>query len=160
MRTSNILSKAKALIFSLTFIALAQTAYAADIDDVLKVVHLYGSLEGDLTAQANLMAEDRVHITNGNRQTNQARNEIIQVSNRTRQEQLNGGKTEYITSIEDIDISIVDNVAIVSFKQWWNILPAKQTSLTSDPQWVTLVLIKDSSDWTIKHTHQSPVRGN
>ena len=86
MRTSNILSKAKALIFLLTFIALAQTAYAADIDDVLEVVHLYGSLEGDLSAQANLMTEDRVHIANGNRQTNQARNEIIQVSNRTRQE--------------------------------------------------------------------------
>ena len=146
-------------VFLLT-ITLTQKTFADDMEDVEAVVYQYGALEDDLAAQAELMTSDRIHIANGNRQTDQARNAMIQIANRTRQEELNGGKTTFITSIEDVEISIFDDVAIASFKQWWNILPANQANTVGAPQWVTLVLVKEGSDWLIKHTHQSQVRGN
>ena len=145
--------------FLLTITLIPET-FADDMEDVREVVRQYGALEDDLSAQAELMTPDRIHIANGNRQTDQARNAMIQIANRTRQEELNGGKTTFITSIEDVEISIFEDVAIASFKQWWNILPANQTNTLGAPQWVTLVLIKEGSDWLIKHTHQSQVRGN
>ena len=141
-------------------ITLTQNTFADDMDDVRSVIHQYGVLEDDLAAQAGLMRSDRIHIANGNRQTDQARNAMIQIANRTRQEELNGGETKFITSIEDVEISIFDDVAIASFKQWWNILPANQANTVGAPQWVTLVLVKEGSSWLIKHTHQSQVRGN
>ena len=126
----------------------------------MAVIQQYGDLEGDLEAQANLMRSDRVHIVGGNRQTNQAKNREIQLATRNREESLNGGKTEYITTIEDLDVSIHGDVAVASFKQWWNIYPTGEEAILSTPTWLTLVLVKDGSGWFIKHTHASPVSGN
>ena len=57
-------------------------------------------------------------------------------------------------------VSIHGDVAVASFVRWWNIYPHNQASNTSPPTWVTLVLIKESSGWLIKHTHQSLLLGN
>ena len=141
-------------------VVLPFSAFADDVDDVMAVIQQYGDLEGDLEAQANLMRSDRVHIVGGNRQTNQAKNREIQLATRNREESLNGGKTEYITTIEDLDVSIHGDVAVASFKQWWNIYPTGQEAILSTPAWLTLVLVKDGSGWFIKHTHASPVSGN
>jgi ketosteroid isomerase-like protein len=148
------------LIFLMAGVVLPSSAFADDIDDVMAVIQQYGDLEGDLEAQANLMRSDRVHIVGGNRQTNQAKNREIQLATRNREESLNGGKTEYITTIEDLDVSIHGDVAVASFKQWWNIYPTGQEAVLSTPTWLTLVLVKDGSGWFIKHTHASPVSGN
>lgn len=132
---------------------------ADDMDDVMAVIEAYGNLEGDLPAQAELMHPDRVYITGGMRQTNESLNMRNQIATREAQEALNGGKTEFVTTIEDADISIHGDVAIASFVRWWNVYPANQAPVLGSPTWVSLVLIKEGSDWLIKHTHQSPVRG-
>ena len=132
---------------------------ADDMDDVMAVIEAYGNLEGDLAAQAELMHPDRVYITGGMRQTNESLNMRNQIATREAQEALNGGKTEFVTTIEDVDISIHGDVAIASFVRWWNVYPANQAPVLGAPTWVSLVLIKEGSDWLIKHTHQSPVRG-
>ncbi len=132
---------------------------ADDMDDVMAVIEAYGDLEGDLAAQAELMRPDRVYITGGMRQTNESLNMRNQIATREAQEALNGGKTEFVTTIEDADISIHGDVAIASFVRWWNVYPANQAPVLGAPTWVSLVLIKEGSDWLIKHTHQSPVRG-
>lgn len=132
---------------------------ADDMNDVMAVIEAYGDLEGDLAAQAELMHPDRVYITGGMRQTNESLNMRNQIATREAQEALNGGKTEFVTTIEDIDISIHGDVAIASFIRWWNVYPANQAPVLGAPTWVSLVLIKEGSDWLIKHTHQSPVRG-
>lgn len=132
---------------------------ADDMDDVMAVIEAYGDLEGDLSAQAGLMHPDRVYITQGMRQTNESLNMRNQIATREAQEALNGGKTEFVTTIEDVDISIHGDVAIASFVRWWNVYPANQAPVLGAPTWVSLVLIKEGSDWLIKHTHQSPVRG-
>ena len=148
------------LIFLMAGVVLPSSIFADDVDDVMAVIQQYGDLEGDLEAQANLMRSDRVHIVGGNRQTNQAKNREIQLATRNREEALNGGKTEYITTIEDLDVSIHGGVAVASFKQWWNIYPTGQEAILSTPAWLTLVLVKDGSGWFIKHTHASPTSGN
>ena len=132
---------------------------ADDMDDVMAVIEAYGELEGDLAAQAELMHPDRVYITGVMRQTNESLNMRNQIATREAQEALNGGKTEFVTTIEDADISIHGDVAIASFVRWWNVYPANQAPVLGAPTWVSLVLIKEGSDWLIKHTHQSPVRG-
>lgn len=132
---------------------------ADDMNDVMAVIEAYGDLEGDLAAQAELMHPDRVYINGGMRQTNESLNMRNQIATREAQEALNGGKTEFVTTIEDIDISIHGDVAIASFIRWWNVYPANQAPVLGAVTWVSLVLIKEGSDWLIKHTHQSPVRG-
>ena len=136
------------------------TASADDKSDVLDIVERYGDLENDLEAQSRLMHPDRIYITGGLRQTDEAKNMINQITGREANESLNGGKTKFITTIEDPIVSIHGNVAVASFVRWWNVYPNGKTPNQSAPTWVTLVLVKDQSDWLISHTHQSPVRGN
>ena len=160
MKTIDLANCLTALVFFMFAVIFSSSSFADDEDDVMAVIQQYGDLEGDLEAQANLMRSDRVHIVGGNRQTNQAKNREIQLATRNRQEALNGGKTEYITTIEDVDVSVHGDVAVASFKQWWNIYPVGQEAILSTPTWLTLVLVKDGSGWFIKHTHASPVSGN
>tara|TARA_B100001094_G_C17884370_1_gene648453 strand:+ start:183 stop:665 length:483 start_codon:yes stop_codon:yes gene_type:complete len=160
MKTIDRANRLTALVFFVVAVIFPSGSFADDVDDVMAVVQQYGDLEGDLEAQANLMRSDRVHIVGGNRQTDQAKNREIQLATRNREEALNGGKTGYITTIEDLDVSIHGDVAVASFKQWWNIYPTGQEAILSTPAWLTLVLVKDGSGWFIKHTHASPVSGN
>ena len=57
-------------------------AFADDKDDVLAMVYQYGDLENDLEAQAELMRSDRVYITQGMRQTDEAKNMANQIAGR------------------------------------------------------------------------------
>jgi len=148
------------LIFAMCAMALATSVFADDKDDVMAIVYKYGDLENDLESQAKLMRPDRVYITGGMRQTDEARNMANQIATRKAGEALNGGKTKFVTTIEGPLVSVHGNVAIASFVRWWNVYPHNQPSVLSTPTWVTLVLIKEGNDWLIKHTHQSPLRGN
>jgi len=152
-------SRLTTLILVMAGLVFAPSAFADDEDDVLAIVQQYGDLENDLETQARLMRPDRVYITGGMRQTDEAKNMANQIAGRKAGEALNGGKTKFVTTIEGPVVSVHGNVGIASFVRWWNVFPHNQASVTSTPTWVTLVLIKESAGWRIKHTHQSPVLG-
>ena len=146
--------------FVLACLTFSPNSFADDASDVMKVIQQYGDLENDLEAQAKLMRSDRVYITGGIRQTDEAKNMANQIAGRKAGESMRGGKTEFITTIEDVIVSIHGDVAVASFVRWWNVYPHNQASNTSPPTLVSLVLIKERSGWLIKHTHQSPLLGN
>ena len=133
---------------------------ADDVSDVLKVVQQYGDLENDLAAQAKLMHPDRIYISGGIRQTDEAKNMANQITGRWAGESLNGGKTNFVTMIEDPVVSIQGQTAVASFLRWWHVYPHNQSSEMSPPTWVTLVLVKEQSQWLITHTHISLLAGN
>jgi hypothetical protein len=153
-------SRLFALAFVLAGLMFASNAFADDASDVMAIIHQYGDLENDLEAQAKLMRSDRVYISGGIRQTDEAKNMANQIAGRKASESVSGGKTEFITTIEGAEVSIHGDVAVASFVRWWNIYPHNQASNTSPPTWVTLVLIKERSGWFIKHAHQSLLLGN
>ena len=150
------------MIFSLILsgLAFSSTVFADDESDVLEIVHQYGDLENDLEAQAGLMTADRIYITGGVRQTDEAKNMRNQIAGRRANEALNGGKTEFVTTIENPIVSIHGDTAIASFVRWLNVYPHEKAPNMSRPTWVSLVLIKENDEWLIKHTHQSPVGGS
>jgi len=149
-----------ALIFVLSGLMFVSNTFADDESDIMALINQYGDLETDLEAQGKLMRSDRIHIANGVRQTDEAKNMANQIAGRKAGESLSGGKTEFVTTIEDPVISIHGDVAVASFLRWWNVYPHNQASNASPPTWVTLVLIKERSGWLIKHTHQSLLLGN
>ena len=153
-------SRLTALVFVLAGLIFAPNTFADDASDVMAIIYQYGDLENDLEAQAKLMRSDRVYIAGGIRQTDEAKNMANQIAGRKASESLSGGKTEFVTTIEDPVISIHGDVAVASFLRWWNVYPHNQASNASPPTWVTLVLIKERSGWLIKHTHQSLLLGN
>ena len=153
-------SRLTALIVVLAGLMFAPNTFADDMSDVMAIIYQYGDLENDLEAQAKLMRSDRIFIANGLRQTDEAKNMANQIAGRKATESLNGGKSEFVTTIEGPVVSVHGDVAVASFVRWWNVYPHNKASNTSAPTWVTLVLIKESSGWLIKHTHQSPVLGD
>jgi hypothetical protein len=148
------------LIVFLAGLVLAPFAVADDRDDVLALIQQYGELEDDLEAQARLMHPDRVFINGGVRQTDNAKNMAIQKANREAGENMNGGKTRWVATIEGPLVSIHGDTAVASFVRWFNIYPHNQAPINTGSQWVTMVLVKDGGDWQIVHTHQSPTAGN
>ncbi len=149
------------LIIVLAGLILAPFAFADDEDDVLAVVMQYGDLEGDLAAQAKLMRSDRIYIVGGMRQTDEAKNMANQMAVRQAFEDLNGGKTKFLTIIEGPMIRVYGNVAVASFVRAFNTIPHNQPpNPPGNPNWVTLVLVKEGGKWGIAHTHQSAAGGN
>ncbi len=149
------------LIVVLTGLIFAPYAIADDEDDVLAVIQQYGDSEGDLDAQAKLMREDRVFITGGSRQTDEAKNMAIQMAARKAGEAVNGGKTKFITIIESPVVAVYGDVAVASFVRIFRTFPHNQpANPPGQPTWVTLVLVKEGGEWGIAHTHQSPAGGN
>lgn len=147
------------LIIALFGLAFAPIALADDRDDILALIDRYGELEDNLDEQGKLIRNDRVMIT-GVRQTNNAKNMEIQKATRKAGEAVNGGKTRFITTIESPHIAIYGNTAIASFMRIFTVLPHNQPPVGGDPQWVTLVLVKESGRWGIAHTHMSPAGSN
>ncbi len=147
------------LIVALAGLVFAPIALADDKDDIMAFIEKYGELEGDLAAQAKLIRDDRVMIT-AIRRTDNAKNMEIQMAGRKAGEAVNGGKTRFITTIESPHIAIYGNTAVASFIRIFNVYPHNQPAAGGDPQWVSLVLVKEGGDWGIAHTHMSPAGGN
>lgn len=149
------------MIIVLAGLIFAPFAFADDEADVLAVVMQYGDLEGDLGAQAKMMRDDRVFITGGVRQTDEAKNMAIQMAARQAGEAVNGGKTKFMTIIEGPVIRVYGDVAVASFVRIFRTFPHNQPpNPPGQPTWVTLVLVKEGGKWGIAHTHQSPAGGN
>ena len=149
------------LVVVMAGLVLAPFACANDKNDVLAVIHQYGNLEGDLAGQAKLMRDDRVYITGGMRQTDEAKNMAMQMAARQANEAVNGGKTKFMVIIESPVISVYGDVAVASFVRAFNTIPYNKAPNPPDqPVWVTLVLVKERGEWGIAHTHQSPAGGN
>ncbi len=147
------------LIVALAGLVFAPLALADDKDDIMAFIEKYGELEGDLAAQAKLIRDDRVMIT-AIRRTDNAKNMKIQMAGRKAGEAVNGGKTKFITTIESPHIAIYGNTAVASFIRIFNVYPHNQPADGGDPQWVSLVLVKEGGEWGIAHTHMSPAGGN
>ena len=113
------------LIIALSGLVFAPAALADDRDDVMAFIERYGDLEGDLEAQASLIRDDRVMITNV-RQTNNAKNMQIQMANRAANNAVAGGEAKWITTIESPHIAIYGNVAVASFIRMFDIYPPNQ----------------------------------
>ena len=85
----------------------------------------------------------------------------IQMAAREASEAVNGGKTRFITTIEGPIVRVYGNVAVASFVRIFNTFPHNQpANPPGTPNWVTLVLVKESGRWSIAHTHQSPTVQN
>ena len=138
---------------------IAPFAYADDMDDVMGVVQQYADLEGDLEAQARLIRDDRVMITNV-RQTDQAQNMAVQIAARKANEAANGGPAQIFTSIESPEIRVYGDVAVASFVRLFTVIPNNQPANNTPPLWITLVLVKERGNWGIAHSHISPAGGN
>jgi hypothetical protein len=147
------------LIVALFGLAFTPLAMADDMDDVMALVAKYAETEEDLDAQAKLMRDDRVMIT-AIRQTDNAQNMAIQKAARDANEAVNGGKTKFITTVESPHVAIYGNVAVASFVRIFNVFPHNQPPAGGNPNWVTLVMVKEGRDWKIAHTHLSPAGGN
>ena len=63
-------------ILMLAGLLFSLNTLADDVSDVMKVVQQYGDLENDLAAQAKLMHPDRVYISGGIRQSDEAKNMV------------------------------------------------------------------------------------
>lgn len=145
------------LITALIGLTAAPLALADDKADVLAFIHEYGELEGDLDAQSRLIRDDRVMITSI-RQSDNKKNMMIQKENRKANEALSGGKAKWVTTIEAPQVKVYGDVAVASFMRSFNIYPVNQAPINGDPQWVTLVLVKERGQWGIAHTHMSPTQ--
>ncbi len=149
----------RTLIVTLAALAFAPFAIADDEDDIMAFIQQYGELEDNLAAQADMIRDDRVMITNI-RQSDQKKNMEVQMALRKQGEVVNGGKTKFITTIESPQIKVYDDVAVASFMRTFVVLPHNQPSAGGNPQWVTLVLVKERGEWGIAHTHNSPAGAN
>ena len=154
-------SRLTTLIVVLTGLIFAPYAFADDEDDVLAVVHQYNDTEGDLATLAKLMRADRVYISGGVRQTNEAKNMAVQMAARQASEAVNGGKTKFMNIIEGPVIRVYGNVAVASFIRAFRTFPHNQPpNPPGTPLWFTLVLVKEGGEWGIAHTHVSSAGGN
>jgi hypothetical protein len=138
----------------------------ADIEAINRLLDRYASLEDsmDLTAQAQLMAADRVQIGQAiGRRTDQALNMRIQQAGL---DQLRKAvpAVQFFTEDRDRLIKVYGNgtVAVASFYRYrTRILPAGTPREVAEglapiqPTAMTLVLEKQNQNWTIVHTHFS-----
>lgn len=146
------------VVLSLTF---AVSVFAADKDDIQALIDEYVHLESNLAAQAKLMTDDRIMISAGRRQTDNATNMKVQIANEAVLEKLDPG-AELTVTAEDPIIRVYGETAIASFYRYWDVVPSAEAVKESGefpsgppPDIVTLVLVKQAGAWKIVHTHMS-----
>lgn len=163
MRTTNCFALVLAGILLMPTPVPAQRQ--ADVDAINRLIDQYGATEDamDMTAQAKLMATDRVWIApGGGRRTDQATNmRIQQAAYEALKKQVPGIQT--FTEDRDRLIKFYANgaVAIASFYRYTttvlppNAAPEVRAAAAVPPGAVTLALEKRNGEWKIVHTHVS-----
>ncbi|RLA34624.1 MAG: hypothetical protein DRR11_02280 [Gammaproteobacteria bacterium] len=147
-RTLSLLVASAAILF-------APMAFADDADDVMAVVQQWADTEADLTAQAKTIRADRVQVTGGGRQSDQAGNLRVQLANHNARVKTAGGEPELIVRIESPQVAIYGDTAVVSFMRLFNVIPYNSDPLPTNRAWFTLVLVKERGSWGIAHSHVS-----
>jgi ketosteroid isomerase-like protein len=139
------------------------SAQADDKGDVQALIDEYCRLEGiDLGAQAKLMTDDRIMVSAGRRQTDQATNMKVQIAGAKQLEKLDPGGQLIVTAVDPI-IRIYGDTAVASFYRFWDYIPSAEYMKETGgdvpsgppPNIVTLVLVKQAGVWKIVHTHMS-----
>jgi hypothetical protein len=149
-RTLSLLVASAAILF-------APMAFADDADDVMAVVQQWADTEADLTAQAKTIRADRVQVTGGGRQSDQAGNLRVQLANHNARVRTAGGEPELIVRIESPQVAVYGDTAVVSFMRLFNVIPYNSDPLPTNRAWFTLVLVKERGSWGIAHSHVSQV---
>ena len=147
-RTLSLLVASAAILF-------APMAFADDADDVMAVVQQWADTEADLTAQAKTIRADRVQVTGGGRQSDQASNLRVQLANYNARVRTAGGEPELIVRIESPQVAVYGDTAVVSFMRLFNVIPYNSDPLPTNRAWFTLVLVKERGSWGIAHSHVS-----
>jgi len=147
-RTLSLLVASAAILF-------APMAFADDADDVMAVVQQWADTEADLTAQAKTIRADRVQVTGGGRQSDQAGNLRVQLANHNARVRTAGGEPELIVRIESPQVAVYGDTAVVSFMRLFNVIPSNSDPLPTNRGWFTLVLVKERGSWGIAHSHVS-----
>ena len=140
--------------------AVASTAWADDVDDVLAFLDKYAELENNLEAQADMIHDDRVMIAGRARQTNQKENMAIQMAQRDANAATGGGAARLVVRVEAPEARVYGDTAVVSFMRLTNVFPANAAPINPGPLWVSLMLVKERGNWKIVHTHISPIAPN
>jgi hypothetical protein len=146
-----------ALLVASAAILFAPLAFADDADDVMAVVQQWADTEADLVAQAKLIRSDRVQVTGGGRQSDQAGNLRVQLANYNGRVRAAGGEPEMIVRIESPQVAVYGDTAVVSFMRLFNVFPYNSDPLPTNRSWFTLVLVKERGSWGIAHSHVSQV---
>ncbi len=148
-------------IFAVMCVVPVGTAQAGDREDIEALVHEYNRLDEvlDVTAQANLMTEDRIYILPGVRYTsaaNQASNMKSQMASVARASQQASGNKTFITAVDPV-IRVYGNAAVASFIRHTNFIPAEGPIPPVFRVYCTLVLVKRSGNWKIDLTQMTSV---
>ena len=147
-----------ATVFLFTaLMVLSSQAMAGDREDIMAVVEKYRTTEvsGDLTAQAELMTEDRLWVAALRMQgaANQQYNMARQQFDKGRRSARNPDFKLMITYIDPI-VRVYGEAAVASFLQ-------RRSGRDPDFEltfYTTLVLVKRNGDWKIDVTHASPLQ--
>ncbi|MEE9179931.1 MAG: nuclear transport factor 2 family protein [Vicinamibacteria bacterium] len=154
----------QALLLAALFLVLSTfSARADDKGDVQALIDEYCRLEGiDLAAQAKLMTDDRIMVSAGRRQTDQATNMKVQIAGAKQFDKLDPGGQIIVTAVDPV-IRVYGDTAVASFYRFWDYIPSAEYMKESgddapsgpSPNIVTLVLVKQGGAWKIVHTHMS-----
>ncbi len=161
----------KHLLAFLAALLVLPSVRAQDCDEagVNALIDRYVSTEadGDMRAQARTMADDRVWIAGGRgRMTNQAMNMESQQAWFDLARAAVPGTRWFVDAADRLVRCYADgDMAVASFTWWREFVPP--TTATPDqmemmgdqpePSFVSLVLERRGSGWTIVHTHSSPL---
>jgi ketosteroid isomerase-like protein len=156
-------------LFAVLVAAPAALAQNCDTAGINALIDRYASTEaeGDMPAQARLMSDDRVWVAFGQgRMTNQAMNMQGQQAWFDFEDGVVRGLHRYVDARDRL-IRCYGNgdVAVASFYWYQQVVPpstitAEQAEMLGQPPQpsvVSLVLERRGGDWSIVHTHTSPL---
>ena len=156
------------VLSALTLSFAAQTAAAADEDDIREVLDDYLRFEtDDLRKQQDLMTDNSIFVNPGRRHTVHERDGEVQVAMQKMLQELDPD-TRLLVNAEDVIIRIYGgDAAIVSFYRFWDRIPSVESVRSRGsvppsppPNIVTLVMVKESGDWKIALRQNSRLHPN
>jgi ketosteroid isomerase-like protein len=126
-----------------------------DVSEVMAVIEKWAALESDLRAQAELIRDDRVQISQGIRQSDQAGNLAVQLLKHDARVEFWGGEPMMMVRIEDPLVRVYGDVAVASFMRLFDVAPPGERPGSTGKAWFSLVLVKERGEWKIAHNHVS-----
>jgi len=144
-----------AMLLSPVALSDNHSASQGDVSEVMAVIEKWAALESDLRAQADLIRDDRVQISQGIRQSNQAGNLAVQLLKHDARVEFWGGEPMMMVRIEDPLVRVYGDVAVASFIRLFDVAPPGERPVSTGSAWFSLVLVKERGEWKIAHNHVS-----